>query len=171
MVQVIYSTLTGNTQKVAEAIYDSIDGDKHISNIKALELDKLSPRDVLVICYWCSRGTADADTTQLIKELSGFKIITAGTLGTYDDGREAAMMKERVREAVTAGNTYLGGFVCRGKIDPARTEKRRLIPKGQPHYLDDEGYKRHLSSRIHPTDKDLKNAQGFVNGILGQLSE
>ncbi len=166
MITVVYSSLTGNTKRVAEAIFSSIEGDKEIIKINEVDSERLENSDKIISCYWCSRGTADPKTLEMIGSLKDKKIIAVGTLGAYEDSEHAMKMKQRVKIAVEENNIFLGEFVCRGKIAEERTERRMKLPKTDKHYLGEEGYQRHLSSRKHPTEDDLKNATETVHNIL-----
>ncbi len=166
MVTVVYSSLTGNTEKVARAIFSEIDSDKKIVKINDVNVNELNESDIIISCYWCARGTADKKTIDLIENLKGKKIIAVGTLGAYDDSEHALKMKSRVKELVEKENEFLGEFACRGKIAEERTERRRKLPQTDKHYLNEAGVQRHISSRVHPTEDDLKNAVVAVNKAL-----
>ncbi len=164
---IVYSTLTGNSKKLADFIFENYQKkcDAPV-DIRHLDENALKAYDTLILCYWCKRGTADPLTVNLIQKLSGKKLIMIGTLGAYPDSPHGSKLKVNIRELVQTANTLLGNFTCQGKIDPARTEKRLLIPKGEPHHLDEEGYKRHLESRRHPDEADMQNALLSVHKAL-----
>lgn len=163
---IVYSTITGNSKMLADAVYQNIEGCTEPRNIKDVDDTFLNAYDTFIFCYWCRRGTADTTTIDLLEKISGKKIVMLGTLGAYPDSPHGEKLKERVGELVEKSNCLLGNFICQGKIDPARTEKRLKIPKGEPHYLDEEGYKRHLESRKHPDKNDLHNAVAAVKEAL-----
>ncbi len=169
MITVIYSTITGNTKKVADAIYANIKEKKQIINIDEMNYKKIEQSTLIVLCYWCARGTADPKTLKVLERLNGYKIIAVGTLGTYVDSPHGLRMRERVKKHIEENNHFLGDFICRGKIAEERTERRRKLPTSHKHYLDDEGYKRHLSSRKHPTKEDLQNAENTVEKLLQEV--
>ena len=56
---VIFSTLTGNTEKIANAIFSVIEGDKELLNVK--DSDKINPDDYdkIIVGYWVDKGDAD----------------------------------------------------------------------------------------------------------------
>ncbi len=167
---VIYSTLTGNAKKIADAVYGNIPDCTRPQNIMHVDDRFLEVHDVFVLCYWCNRGTADPLTMGLLKVLKGKKVIMLGTLGAYPDSPHGQSLRSRIKEIAEANNTLLGNFICQGKIDPARTERRLKIPAGQPHHLDEEGYRRHLESRKHPDESDIKRALDTVRIALGANS-
>ena len=56
---VIFSTLTGNTEKIANAIFSVIEGEKELLNVK--DSDKINPDDYdkIIVGYWVDKGDAD----------------------------------------------------------------------------------------------------------------
>ncbi|HNV05946.1 MAG TPA: flavodoxin family protein, partial [Petrotogaceae bacterium] len=53
----LYSTLTGNTEKVAKAVYETMPQGTELK--KASNSEEPSDYDVIVIGFWVDRGTAD----------------------------------------------------------------------------------------------------------------
>ena len=162
-IALVCSSLTGNTKKVAVHILKENEEIQYMSDIEDVEFERLNMFQTIILCYWNIKGTADMKTQTLIQKLHQKKIILIGPLGAYPDSAHALRMKERVKDLCEeSGNEVIASFCCQGKIDPKRTEKRRLIPKGQPHYLDEEGYQRHLESRKPPDEHDLGMAALLV---------
>lgn len=168
--RVLYSTLTGNALKLATAAVESVGGAISPINLQTVTTEDLADADVLIICYWCNRGATDSLTSSLLGRLQGKRIIMLGTLGAYPDSPHGQQVLQRVRDLVEAQNMLLENFLCQGKIDPARTERRLLIPPGQPHHLDAAGYQRHLESRQHPDEADLLRAKLAVQAGLRRLA-
>ena len=56
---VIFSTLTGNTEKIADAIFSVIEGNKKLLNVK--DSDKINPDDYdkIIDGYWVDKENAD----------------------------------------------------------------------------------------------------------------
>lgn len=163
---IVYSSLTGNTKKIATHLSENISAELFDADTAMTQLD-LDAYDIFIICYWTDRGIADPKSRKFIDLLHDKKIIAVGTLGGPSDTDYAQSIKDRVRAyAAEKSNFVIGDFICQGKIDPARTEARLKIPKGEPRYLDEEGYKRHLESRTHPDEIDLANAVSAVTSAL-----
>jgi len=158
-IAVIFSSITGNTKKVAEAIYSILPEEKFIfqnPNIECLE-----KFDVILIGYWCYRCFMDPLSLALLKKITGKKVGAFGTAGVYPNSQAGIKCSERVKEAISSKNIFIGEFLCQGKIPEERTKKRMMLPKDNPHYLDVEGLKRHIESRNHPNEVDLENAKKF----------
>ncbi len=164
---VVYSSETGNTYKLARGIYKGIDCATRFINVEDVDYNEIECYDTIVICYWNRQNTADPDSLAFLEAVKGKNIFAAGTLGAYPTGRSGVAMLENVRAAVrNSGNKLIGEFICQGRIDPVKTERRRQIEKGRPHYLDEEGLKRHIESRNHPDLRDIERAVASVKESL-----
>ena len=56
---IVFSTLTGNTEKIANAIFSEIKGDKEIFNVKETQNIDVNDYDKIIIGYWVDREDAD----------------------------------------------------------------------------------------------------------------
>lgn len=175
------SSITGNTEQVAGAIIEELLRMGYTPCIKAGNsglVQRMTDRysvieapdncleddaDMMVIlCFWCRKAGMDDQTISFLKNLKARRILVFGTMGSYPDSDYGAQVYRSVDSLVSKDNLLLGTFLCRGRIDEKRTEKRRNLPFFHPHYLNDEGYARHISSRSHPDGKDLKGAADFL---------
>ena len=66
---VVFSTLTGNTEKIANAIFSVIEGDKKILSIKDIHNIDIDDYDRIAIGYWVDKGDADEMTKKLISRI------------------------------------------------------------------------------------------------------
>jgi len=162
---IVYSSITGNTKKVADAIFNSLEGKAKIFRVKKDEFN-YKDFDIILIGYWCRRTFMDNDSFELLKTIKGKKIATFGTAGMYPDSTYANKCHEKIQQEIKKENEFIGSFLCQGKISEKRTEERLKIPKGKPHYLGEEGLKRHIESRKHPNEEDLNNAVSYFKEIL-----
>lgn len=163
----IYSSLTGNTKKLAEAVHRDISPESELYNVKDLPANIENEDGVFFIFYWNDKGTADKLSIDFMKKLKNKKVIAMGTLGTYDNGPSAKRMLDRVRDILQAGdNEVLEEFCCRGKIEVSRTLRKLQLPEGHKQRLTREDTIRHLSSHFHPNQEDFANAiKAAKNGL------
>jgi flavodoxin len=143
---VIYSSQTGNTKKIAEAIFESLPEPKAIHAVE----EKPSPDefDFIAMGFWVDRGTADAKAQLYMKTLKGKKIGIFGTLGAYPDSDHARKCLDKVMKMLK-GNEIIGSFLIQGKIDPASIEE----------------------ARKHPNKQDCLNAKNAFEAMLRKLSK
>lgn len=164
---VVYSSLTGNTYKLARAIYDGIDSIERFINIEDVNYDEMKNFDTIIFCYWNKRNYADDKLMKFLKTVKDKKIFAAGTQGAYTDSDSSQVMQANIRKAIEdAGHQFLGQFICQGRIDPVKTEQRMKIKKGEKRYLGEEGYQRHVESRNHPDMNDTDEAIRLVKEAL-----
>jgi hypothetical protein len=121
---------------------------------------------VYLVGFWVDRGTADAKTLQFLAGLSGFSVGLFGTLGAYPDSDHAKEVAQSMEKIVSEKNTFLGCFLCQGKIDPALTEQFKKLPADHPHGMTAERLERHLEAEKHPDDADIEKAVAACASML-----
>ena len=57
---VTYSTLTGNTKKVAEAVFEAVNGEKKLLPVK--EVKNHEDYDKIIVGYWVDKGDANEES-------------------------------------------------------------------------------------------------------------
>lgn len=167
IIKVIFSSVTGNTKKVAHEILKIMPEGTEIYDLK--ELKNESDADLLVLGYWADRTTANKEMREFMEGLKGKKVITFGTLGAYPDSEHAKKTKENVSKLLEENNEVLGNFLCQGKIDTKITEMFKKIGAKGPHVMTPERIKMHEDSESHPNEDDFNNAKDFVRKILNNL--
>lgn len=162
------SSCTGNTRKIAEALEKELKHKNYEINI----WDKKSDNNIqdeealFIICFWCRRSTLDFESLKTVDLLKGKDILAFGTMGSYPDSDYGKRVEGNVNEYISRDNNCLGVYLSQGKVSLKRTEKRRQLPKDHPHYLNEEGVKRHLESQKHPDETDINNAILFLRKKL-----
>lgn len=162
------SSCTGNTRKIAEALEEELKQESYQVHIWDKKSDdNISDEDALfIVCFWCRRSTLDFESLKIVDLLKGKDILAFGTMGSYPDSDYGKRVEENAKEYINKRNRCLGVYLSQGKVSLKRTEKRRQLPKDHPHYLDEEGVKRHLESQKHPDENDIKNAILFLRKNL-----
>ena len=166
---VIYSSLTGNTKKVAEAVQSVI------PNCDIFPIDNL-PENIdeyyfISVGYWVDRGLPDAKSKKLIRSLKNMNVALFGTLGAYPDSPHAkGCIRDSETMLKTAGknNNVLGSFLCLGKIDPKLMDYMGKF-MGETHPLTPERKARLLEAQTHPDNNDLENAKAVFKGFVERL--
>ena len=159
---VIYSTLTGNTRKIAEAIYSAIEGDKEIIDVKdSMKID-VNNYDKIALGYWVDKGDADDKMKSFMARVRNKTVGTFGTLGARPDSDHAASCKAKVREFLEKnGNIVEKEFLCRGAISPQLIERfRKMTREGMSghHAATPEAEKRWAEAAKHPDETDVEEA-------------
>ena len=160
---IIFSTITGNAFKLAEAAASVIPKHAGPYNIRYVNDEVISTFDRFILCYWCDKGSADPDTIELIGKLSGKEIILVGSLGVAPDTSHGKSVFSRVSALVSENNTLLGHYLCQGAIDLARTGKKLRDGKISP-----EHFERQKLSQGHPNEKELSDCRDAVRQFTGE---
>lgn len=167
---IIFSSLTGNTKKVAYEILKMMPEDTTIYDLK--ELDHDSEEGILILGYWVDRANPNKEMYEFMEALRGKKIITFGTMGAYPDSQHAEETKNNTTGILATNNTVLGNFLCQGKINPKITEmfmKSSVEKNG--HTMTPERLKRHEDAAKHPNEEDFTNVREFVETTINNFLE
>ena len=123
---VVYSSLTGNTQKVAEAINTALPADTTLEKVSPT-LDH-TPYDLIFAGFWVDKSTADKAAAELLAQLHGKKIVLFATLGAYPNTPYAEKCLRNAAALLAPDNELLGTYNCQGKINPQLIEKFKTLP-------------------------------------------
>lgn len=169
MVAVIFSTITGNGYKLAEAAASVVDEKVGPYNITYVNDEVIEKFDTFIITYWCDKGSADPDVINLLNKMEGKNIIILGTLGADINTAHAKKVCKNVEELVAKQNNCIGHFLCRGSIDLMRTIRKMNIPEGEKGRLTPERFRNQIFSLNHPNEFDLYEAKVFTIKMMKKL--
>ncbi len=145
---VIYSSQTGNTKKLAEAVYSALSGEKSIYPIG--EAPEPSGFDLVCVGFWLMAGKPDPKSQEYLKKITSQKLFLFATHGASATSRHVQnAMEEAIRLAPESD--IIGSFSCSGEVNPKVIEKAGSKPE-PPAWLDDAP-----KAVGHPDQADLKN--------------
>ena len=157
---IIYSSLTGNTAKVANAIADEI-GCKSVSFSEFK--GNLDEFDFVGVGFFVDKGGADTKFSKFYNEnIKNKKVGVFMTLGAEPQSEHAKKSLQKVEDELIAnGCEVLCDFACQGAIDPKLIEMmRKMAQKGNsPHPITPEREARWKEAASHPDENDLANAK------------
>ena len=169
---IVYSSRTGNTRSIAEAIAAALPESDIFAVEEAPAADSL-PATYGMVCvgYWVDKGMPDEKAKTYLESLKGCKVALFGTLGAWPDSDHA---KECIRKseelAANAGNTVLGSFMCQGRVDPRITAMmNKMAPNVHP--MTPERKARLEEAAKHPDDNDRARAQEAFKGFAEAAGE
>ena len=159
----VYSSKTGNTRKIAEAIFDILPEPKELFSVE----DAPSPDlyDFIAVGFWVNRGMADEKAQEYMKRIKGKKVGIYATLGAYPNSGHARDVLNWAGE-ILDGNDVLGEFICQGKIDPDILDK---MPKNGVHAMTPERKTRIEEAKKHPNETDCRYAQEAFREMMKEL--
>jgi len=134
-----YSSKTGNTQKVAEAISQILPPGRIFINLSQTPQPDFSDFDLIIVGTWIDKGTADPKALNFIKTVNNKKTAFFYTLGAKPDSPHATDCTENIRNLFLENkNELLGHFFCQGALDPKLVEMFKKFPPDHPHALTPE---------------------------------
>ena len=157
---VIYSSVTGNTKKLAEAVAKPLNAD--IFSVQ--DVPDLSEYDALVIGYWLRSGSPDDKTAHFLKCLSNKMVAFFQTHGAYAGTEHTVTAFARAGALLGENCFVLGTFSCQCAVSQTMIKARKegKIPGHKNDNLE-ECIKRWKDAESHPNEDDFKNIQVFAN--------
>lgn len=150
-IAVIYSSRTGNTQKVAEHLAEALG-----ASCRSVKDTAGVPENAdLCVGMWVDRGTADAAAKKYIETLRGRRVFIYGTLGAEPDSEHAEKCIANIRALFDPSNEILGAILVQGAIDPALIEMFKSMPKDNVHAYTAESAARYAAAASHPDAADF----------------
>ena len=104
---IIFSSLTGNTKKLADTIHEMLPHDK--CDYFGENDSRVPQSDLLYIGFWTDKGNADHKTLELLAKLKNKKIFLFGTAGFGGSDVYFKKILEQVRQCPKQGIPILCG--------------------------------------------------------------
>ena len=151
---IVYSSRTGNTKMLADAIKEVIEDEECIYFGKPSK-EALSA-DVIYAGFWTDKGCCDKDTKEFLKEIKNKKLFLFGTAGFGTDDSYFDKVINNTKKFISSSVEITGTYMCQGKMPYSvreRYEKMKKVP-GLPMDVDKmiANFDMALS---HPDEKDL----------------
>lgn len=155
---VTYLSQTGNTKKIAEAIFEGLEEDKTIKPMD--EVQEIEGYSLIFIGFPVHSHSVPYKIESFLQKIpQGGKIALFSTHGSLPGGHLAREALEHA--AVIASKAkILGTFSCRGKVTMAALE---ILSKSPEHKAWAEMAP---SSQTHPDEGDLEDAKSFAKWVM-----
>ena len=160
---VVYSSVTGNTRQVAQAMADAAE-DAELFSVDEVPED-LTAYEVVLAGYWLRRGGPDPKMTRFLPKVRGKEVVFFQTHGALPGSEHAVTAFARAALLLGEGCSILGTFSCQGKINPMLIEKRKKAGPDDPHANSAENAARWAAAAAHPDEADLAAASAFVKAL------
>ena len=155
---VSYYSLTGNTKKVAEAIFEALPQPKAIKPIS--EVQSLDEFDLVFIGFPVQSHSVPYKAEKFLQSIpKGKKIALFSTHGSVTGSR---LSREAIEHAVVVSSQakLISTFSCRGKVSPQALEVLSRSPEHEA-WVDMAA-----SASTHPNEHDLADARAFALWVL-----
>ncbi len=164
---VVYSSQTGNTEKLAQAAFEVLPDEKEIYGVA--DAPDTADYDLICVCFWLQAGKPDPKTTKYLSNKvanemdKGRKVFLVATHGAAAASDHAAAAMKYAREELLPGAKVVGEFNCPGEVNPVFLEKATAKPE-PPVWLKDAP-----QAVGHPDDNDIKQLQELVKQAVSGL--
>ena len=157
---VAYFTQTGNTEKLAKAIFETIDVEKEIQQIT--DLQGVEGYDVVFCGFPVQAHSVPMPVQEFIKGLpAGQKLAIFTTHGSLRGGQLAVTAMEHA-VSLAANAKVLGQFGCRGKVSYQIIEALMKKPEHKAWAVEAQG------AASHPDKADLEDGQDFARKMMAK---
>nr|WP_314461384.1 flavodoxin family protein BilS [uncultured Clostridium sp.] len=164
---VVYTSKTGNTQKVAMKIFEALPGkSKDIVNLEEYHGEEA---DTYFVGFWNNRGICTTEVIDFLSNLHDKKIALFGTCGIFENKEYLKQVEKQVSVFLPEDNEYLGCFLCGGKMGPKVLEKCRQMRAQHDTPQIREMIAAYEDAMLHPNREDLDQACVFTEAVLDQL--
>lgn len=159
-VLVTYYTKTGNTKKVAQAMYDAITVQKEI--LPVAEVNDMEGYDLIFCGFPVMAHSVPKEMSKFIKGLpKGQKVALFATHGSLRGGRLPKQAFESAA-ALAVNLQVLGQFGCRGKVDNQVIDALQKDPEHKGWAEEAQG------ARGNPDAADFDDAAAFARSMMNK---
>jgi len=159
-VLVTYFTQTGNTEKVACAIFNAVEVEKEILPLD--EVKTVQGYDIVFVGFPVITHSLPPKVQPFIKNLpAGQKVAFFSTHGSLRGGQ---LPRQAVEDALglAAGKKVLGHFVCRGRVSPRIIDALMKQPQNRAWAQEAR------TADGHPDAADLQDAREFAAEVIAK---
>jgi flavodoxin len=162
---VAFMTKTGNTKKIAEAIFGEIPGDKEIRPVE--EVESLDGYDVAFLGFPIHQEGPDKKTASLLEKhcRKGRKIVLFITHAGPEGAPDLQPMLEKFRQAARDAE-LVDMFDCQGELAKSVKRIMSIMPKAKF-----RKWAREDNSQGQPDQTRIDRAKAFARDVMKKLQE
>lgn len=161
---IAYSSVTGNTEKIAKALYECCE---NADLLKIKDVKSFDKYDLIIIGGWIAKGDFNQEVKDRLVEIKNKNVGFFFTLGAYPTGVHAYKCLDTIKNSFLKNNNkILGHFHCMGRVSQGLRDKMLKYPEGHSHFPDKDRLKRWEISDTHPNEEDIFGAKHAMASIL-----
>lgn len=165
---IIYSSETGNTKSVAQAIHEEFKNDAIIIPTSEAHKYNLSEFDYVFIGFWVDKGYPCEEIQALLKSIRDSRIALFATLGAYPYSMQSSRVFYRAGEMIDESNRVLGSFICQGRIPKEKLDEINSRPPTHPRYPTPIQTLARNIGQQHPNEEDFTAARKLFRKIVSR---
>ncbi|WDP92555.1 MAG: flavodoxin family protein [Desulfobacter sp.] len=155
---IIYSSQSGNTQKLAQAVYDNIEGEKQIASVETAPASA-DGYDLVAVGFWLQAGKPDPKTLKFLETFnSNGKVFLFATHGAAKGSDHARSAMDHAA-GLLKGAQLAGTYSCQGEVSPKVLEKVRQ-KETPPVWINDAD-----GAKGHPDQGDIRELVAMVKSL------
>lgn len=159
---VTYFSLTGNTEKLAKAIYNAVHTEKDLVSMQ--EVKEPEKYDLIFCGFPVVSHSVPPQAANFIRNLPpGKKLAIFSTHGSLRGGRLAVTAMEQA-VSLALKSIMLGTFGCRGKVQQKVIDTLMDQPENRAWAQEAQ------SADRHPDNADLEDAAEFTKKMMAKAS-
>ncbi len=154
---VVYSSRTGNTRLLAEAIRDTLPAEDCIycgaPDIQALQADQL------YVGFWTDKGSCDESIAAFLSRITNQKVFLFGTAGFGGAPAYFEKILAAVRTHLGQNVEVMGSYMCQGKMPDGVRARYAAMPDSPKKQMMLDNFDQALS---HPNAQDVDSLQAAI---------
>jgi len=123
---VVYSSQTGNTRKLAEAVFDALAGEKVLYPVD--EAPDPSGYDLIAVGFWLMKGKPDPKSSEYLGKIGEKPLFLFATHGA-GAGSDHAINGMELAKSLASESDIRGTYSCQGEVTPKILEKASKKPE------------------------------------------
>ena len=165
---VLYQSESGNTKKIAAAIFSHLPGTS--KDLIDITTNKTIPEARVYFVGFCVHcGSCSMIVSDFLNALSGKRIALFGTCGMGNSPAYYHSIEHSVSVWIESDNDYLGAFICQGKMPQKVRQKYESIRTAKNTSKISLCLRNFDEALTHPDILDLDHAKVFVEKILKKI--
>lgn len=162
---VVYDSVTGNTEQLAETIREVMGKEECIffGTADKEETEAVSDVDIIFLGFWTDKGDCSEKACRYMERLTGRKVFLFGTAGFGGSQQYFSQILTRVAGHLPKGNVLAGSFMCQGRM-PAGVRKRyeNMLEKNPQDEKTKMMIENFDKAQTHPDEEDLTGLKKAV---------
>ncbi len=144
---IVYSSQSGNTQKLARAVYESLTGPKEMYAVA--EAPDPADYDFVALGFWLQAGKPDPKSAEYLGKVGKKPLFLFATHGAAAGSDHARNAMDLARSLASEADV-LGTYSCQGEVNPKVLEKAKNKPE-PPVWIADAP-----NASGHPDEADIE---------------
>jgi flavodoxin len=153
---VVYSSKTGNTKKLADAVFETLKGEKDIYSIDDVPFP--DGYDFIAVGFWLMAGKPDPKSSEYLKNIGTKSLFLFATHGAAKQSVHAENAINHAKNLAPKANV-LGAYNCQGEVNSKILEKVKAKPE-PPVWLGDAP-----AAVGHPDQSDIDELKRLVSAL------